>query len=147
MDSKLKVLETNWLLLNKICLLKWVYHKQTEQALQNREYSMTALIDSVGCGCAALTLSSRFFHASSRWDISSMQCDNVARIPAVVALNVNDSPLKSMACAPCCCRILTAITNKLLFSDNQMDSAMRAAKNKYCGLRKRITRVLSCSRW
>ena len=60
------------------------------------------------------TRSSRFFQDSSRCAISSMQCDIVARIPAVVALNVKDSPLKSMAWAPCCCRILT--TNEYTYN-------------------------------
>ena len=55
------------------------------------------------------TRSNRFFQASSRCAMSSIQCDNVASIPAVVALNVNASPLKSIACAPCCCKMLTEI--------------------------------------
>ncbi len=42
------------------------------------------------------TLSSRFFQASSRCCISSMQCCSVLRIPVVVALNVSASPLKSI---------------------------------------------------
>jgi len=59
------------------------------------------------------TRSRRFFHDSSRCDISSMQWDSVAIIPVVVALNVYASPLKSIACAPCCCSMLTTCTHKL----------------------------------
>ena len=59
-----------------------------------------------------LTFSSRFFQASSRCDMSSIQCDKVERMPAVVALNVKASPLKSMACAPCCCRMFS-VTRKM----------------------------------
>lgn len=50
-----------------------------------------------------LTFSSFFLQASSLCDMSSIQCDRVAIIPAVVALNVKDSPLKSTEWAPCCC--------------------------------------------
>lgn len=49
--------------------------------------------------CAASgvgTLSSLFCQLSSRLTISSMQWDRVERIPAVVALKVMASPLKSM---------------------------------------------------
>ena len=48
------------------------------------------------------TLSRRFFQASSRCDMRSMQCDRVAMIPAVVALKVKASPLKSTEWPPCC---------------------------------------------
>lgn len=44
-----------------------------------------------------ITLSYFFFQASSLWLMSSIQCDRVAIIPAVVALNVIASPLKSIA--------------------------------------------------
>ena len=68
-----------------------------------------SIFDTVKCERqrTLLTRSNRFFHASSRCDMSSIQCDKVASIPAVVALNVNASPLKSMAWAPCCCSMLT----------------------------------------
>ena len=48
------------------------------------------------------TLSRRFFQASSRCDMRSMQCERVAMIPAVVALKVKASPLKSTEWPPCC---------------------------------------------
>lgn len=47
-----------------------------------------------------LTLSSLFCQLSSRFTMSSMQWDSVARIPAVVALKVIASPLKSMPLIP-----------------------------------------------
>ena len=47
-----------------------------------------------------LTLSSLFCQLSSLFTIRSMQWDSVARIPAVVALNVMASPLKSMPLTP-----------------------------------------------
>lgn len=47
-----------------------------------------------------LTLSSLFCQLSSRFTMSSMQWESVARIPAVVALNVIASPLKSMPLMP-----------------------------------------------
>ena len=46
------------------------------------------------------TLSSLFCQLSSLFTIRSMQWDRVARIPAVVALNVMASPLKSMPLIP-----------------------------------------------
>lgn len=47
-----------------------------------------------------LTFSSLFCQLSSLFTIRSMQCDSVARIPAVVALKVMASPLKSMPLIP-----------------------------------------------
>lgn len=52
-----------------------------------------------------LTFSTRFFQASSRCAISSIQWVRVCIIPIVVALNVRASPLKSTAWPPCCCKI------------------------------------------
>lgn len=46
------------------------------------------------------TLSSLFCQLSSLFTIRSMQWDRVAKIPAVVALNVMASPLKSMPLIP-----------------------------------------------
>ena len=48
------------------------------------------------------TLSRRFFQASSRCDMRSIQCERVAIMPAVVALKVKASPLKSTEWPPCC---------------------------------------------
>lgn len=50
--------------------------------------------------CKEQTLSSRFCQLSSRLTISSMQWDKVERIPAVVALKVMASPLKSIPLIP-----------------------------------------------
>lgn len=47
-----------------------------------------------------LTLSSLFCQLSSRFTMSSIQWESVARIPAVVALKVIASPLKSMPLIP-----------------------------------------------
>lgn len=46
------------------------------------------------------TFSSLFCQLSSLFTMRSMQWDRVARIPAVVALNVMASPLKSMPLIP-----------------------------------------------
>lgn len=46
------------------------------------------------------TFSSLFCQLSSLFTIRSMQCVSVARIPAVVALNVMASPLKSIPLMP-----------------------------------------------
>lgn len=46
------------------------------------------------------TLSSLFCQLSSLFTMRSIQWDRVARIPAVVALNVMASPLKSMPLIP-----------------------------------------------
>lgn len=46
------------------------------------------------------TLSSLFCQLSSRFTISSMQWDKVERMPAVVALKVMASPLKSIPLIP-----------------------------------------------
>lgn len=46
------------------------------------------------------TLSSLFCQLSSLFTMSSIQCDRVAKIPAVVALNVIASPLKSIPFIP-----------------------------------------------
>jgi len=53
-----------------------------------------------------------------------MQCDIVAMIPAVVALNVNDSPLKSTAWEPCCCKMQAGTqTLKIWHTVTSMESA------------------------
>ena len=49
---------------------------------------------------AIISLSTFLLSNSSRCDMSSMQCDIVATMPAVVALNVIASPLKSNVLTP-----------------------------------------------
>ena len=62
----------------------WFFKVQIDIAIQEKSRS------------GKLTFSNRFCHCSSLCLIRSIQCDSVASMPIVVALNVNASPLKSI---------------------------------------------------